>query len=154
MAGGMLKAAVRLPSDGEDAARVGHVEFLDNAVQNGSGTVNLRGTMGNPDRHFWPGQFVDVKLVLSTEKGAVLIPNQAAQISQKGSVVCRDRSVVGSPTRAGRKTNLLTIEKMVELAAMPRPMEITTAATKPGDLENRRHAWVRSFSQAPMGFYS
>ena len=32
MAGGMLKAAVRLPSDGEEAARVGHVEFLDNAV--------------------------------------------------------------------------------------------------------------------------
>lgn len=75
--------------------------------------------MGNPDRQFWPGQFDDVKLVLSTEKGAVLIPNQAVQISQKGSVVCRDRSVVGSPTRAGRKTNLLTIEKMVELAAMP-----------------------------------
>src|ERR1700686_1730995 len=37
IAGAMLKAAVRLPSDGEDAARVGHVEFLDNAVQNGSG---------------------------------------------------------------------------------------------------------------------
>jgi hypothetical protein len=32
MASGMLKAAVRLPSDGEEAARVGHVEFLDNAV--------------------------------------------------------------------------------------------------------------------------
>ena len=77
--------------------------------------------MGNPDRHFWPGQFDDVNLVLSTEKGAVLIPNQAVQISQKGSVVCRDRSVVGSPTRAGRKTNLLTVEKMAELAAMPRP---------------------------------
>lgn len=97
----MLKAAVRLPSDGEDAARVGHVEFLDNAVQNGSGRVNLRATMGNPDRHFWPGQFVDVKLVQSTEKGAALIPNLAAQISQKGSVVCRDRSVVGSPTEGG-----------------------------------------------------
>ncbi len=27
-----LKVAVRLPSDGEEAARVGHVEFLDNAV--------------------------------------------------------------------------------------------------------------------------
>ena len=43
--------------------------------------------MGNPDRQFWPGQFDDVKLVLSTEKGAVLIPNQATQISQQGSYV-------------------------------------------------------------------
>jgi multidrug efflux system membrane fusion protein len=106
MAGGMLKAAVRLPSDGEDAARVGHVEFLDNAVQNGSGTVNLRATMGNPDRHFWPGQFVDVKLVLSTEKGAVLIPNQAAQISQKGPfvyVVKSDNTAELRPVNLGQR---------------------------------------------------
>jgi membrane fusion protein, multidrug efflux system len=87
MSSGSLKAAVRLPSDPESAARFGRVEFLDNSVQNGSGTVNLRATLTNPDRHFWPGQFVDVKLVLSTEKGAVLIPNQAAQISQQGPFV-------------------------------------------------------------------
>ncbi len=49
--------------------------------------MNLRATMSNSDHHFWPGQFVDVKLVLSTEKGAVLIPNQAAQISQRGPFV-------------------------------------------------------------------
>jgi multidrug efflux system membrane fusion protein len=87
MASGRLTAAVRLPSEPENAARTGRVEFLDNAVQNGSGTVNLRATLSNSDRHFWPGQFVDVKLVLSTEKGAVLIPNQAAQISQQGPFV-------------------------------------------------------------------
>lgn len=87
MSTGMLKAAVRLPSEPENAARVGRVEFLDNAVQNGTGTVNLRATMSNPDHHFWPGQFVDVKLILNTEKGAVLIPNQATQISQRGPFV-------------------------------------------------------------------
>jgi multidrug efflux system membrane fusion protein len=106
MASGMLKAAVRLPSESENAARVGHVEFLDNAVQNGSGTVNLRATMGNPDRHFWPGQFVDVKLVLSTEKGAVLIPNQATQISQKGPfvyVVKADDTTELRPVKLGQR---------------------------------------------------
>ena len=87
MSSGTLNAAVRLPSDTENTARVGRVEFLDNAVQNGSGTVNLRATMRNSDHHFWPGQFVDVKLVLATEKGAVLIPTQATQISQQGPFV-------------------------------------------------------------------
>jgi membrane fusion protein, multidrug efflux system len=87
MARGMLKAFVRLPSDPEDTTRAGRVEFLDNAVQSGSGTVNLRATVDNPDHHFWPGQFVDVKLVLNTEKAAILIPSQAAQISQKGPFV-------------------------------------------------------------------
>jgi multidrug efflux system membrane fusion protein len=87
MSRGTLTAAVRLPSDPEKLARNGKVEFLDNAVQNGSGTVNLRATLSNPDHHFWPGQFVDVKLVLSTERRAVLIPNQAAEISQQGPFV-------------------------------------------------------------------
>jgi len=87
MSRGSLIAAVRLPTDTDSAVKSGRVEFLDNSVQNGSGTVNLRATMSNPEHHFWPGQFVDVKLVLTTQKGAVLIPNQAAQISQQGPFV-------------------------------------------------------------------
>lgn len=84
---GTLKAEVRLPSDPEGRGRMGAVTFLDNAVQNGTGTVNLRATMANADHHFWPGQFVNVKLVLATQRGAVLVPNQATQVSQKGPYV-------------------------------------------------------------------
>src|SRR6201997_751794 len=87
MVRGNLQAQVRLPSDGADRPRMGKVTFLDNAVQNGTGTVNLRATVPNSDRHFWPGQFVNVRLVLSTEKDAVLIPTEATQISQKGPFV-------------------------------------------------------------------
>jgi multidrug efflux system membrane fusion protein len=106
MSSGMLKAVVRLPSDPEGTARIGRVEFLDNAVQNGTGTVNLRATMSNPDHHFWPGQFVDVKLILSTEKGAVLIPNQATQISQRGPfvyVVRSDDTAELRPVKLGQR---------------------------------------------------
>lgn len=84
MSRGGLKALVRVPSDPVSQGRAGKVEFLDNAVQNNTGTVNLRATVSNYDSHLWPGQFVNVRLVLSTKKGAVLIPNQATQISQKG----------------------------------------------------------------------
>jgi multidrug efflux system membrane fusion protein len=87
MARGTLKTFVRLPSDPEEHSRDGKLTFLDNTVQNGTGTVSLRATIPNPDHHFWPGQFVNVRLVLATQKGAVLIPNQATQISQKGPFV-------------------------------------------------------------------
>lgn len=87
MSHGTLQALVRLPADSESAARPGKVEFLDNAVQNATGTVNLRATIPNADRHFWPGQFVNVRLVLDMEKGTVLVPSQAAQISQQGPFV-------------------------------------------------------------------
>lgn len=106
MSHGELKALVRLPSEPESAAKVGKVEFLDNTVQNGSGTVNLRATLSNPDRHFWPGQFVDVKLVLATEKSAVLIPNQATQLSQQGTfvyVVKADETAELRPVKLGQR---------------------------------------------------
>src|SRR5438132_2348040 len=106
MARGGLKALVRLPSDPEGATRIGRIEFLDNTVQNGSGTVNLRATISNPDRHFWPGQFVDVKLVLTTEKAAVLVPSQATQISQQGTfvyVVKADDTAELRPVKLGQR---------------------------------------------------
>jgi membrane fusion protein, multidrug efflux system len=106
MSRGALRAVVRLPADSESAARTGRVEFLDNAVQNGSGTVNLRATMSNSDHHFWPGQFVNVRLVLSTEKGAVLIPNQATEISQQGPfvyVVKADDTAEFRPVKLGQR---------------------------------------------------
>src|SRR5579862_9530314 len=37
-----LKALIWLPTDASNEARTGIVEFLDNTVQNGTGTVNLR----------------------------------------------------------------------------------------------------------------
>ena len=106
MASGGLKAMVRLPSDPENAGRSGRVEFLDNAVQNGTGTVNLRATLSNPDHHFWPGQFVDVKLILNVDKQAVLIPNEAAQISQQGPfvyVVKSDDTTELRPVKLGQR---------------------------------------------------
>jgi membrane fusion protein, multidrug efflux system len=112
MSSGTLRAQVRLPGDSENAARNGRVEFLDNAVQNGSGTVNLRATLSNSDRHFWPGQFVDVKLVLATEKAAVLIPNQAAQISQRGPfvyVVKSDETAELRPVKLGQRQGDLVV---------------------------------------------
>jgi len=87
LARGSLKTLVRIPSDDPKQAREGKLTFLDNAVQNATGTVNLRATIRNPDHHFWPGQFVNVTLVLATSRGAVLVPSQAAQISQQGPYV-------------------------------------------------------------------
>jgi multidrug efflux system membrane fusion protein len=82
---GALRVEVRAP--GDDDARVGELTFVDNAVQEGSGTLLLRATLANTDRKFWPGQFVRVRLVLSTLKGAVLAPARAVQISATGPYV-------------------------------------------------------------------
>ncbi|HEX8322575.1 MAG TPA: efflux RND transporter periplasmic adaptor subunit [Tepidisphaeraceae bacterium] len=87
MAEGALKCLVRLPTEAETAGREGSLTFLDNSVQDATGTVRLRATLPNPGSHFWPGQFVNVRLVLKTLKDAVLVPSSASQMSQKGPYV-------------------------------------------------------------------
>ncbi len=86
MAEGTVKVQVRLP-DEPDGAREGALTFLDNAVQEGTGTVKLRATLPNADHRFWPGRFVKVRLVLSTQKAAVLVASAALQTSARGRFV-------------------------------------------------------------------
>lgn len=86
MANHTLKVQVKLPSEPGDG-REGDLTFLDNAVQNATGTIKLRATLANADAHFWPGQFVNVRLVLKVLKDAVLVPSAAPQIGQKGAYV-------------------------------------------------------------------
>lgn len=106
MSRGVLKTMVRLPSDTQEAARSGSLTFVDNAVQNATGTINLRATVANADHHFWPGQFVNVRLVLENDANAVLIPNEATQISQKGPfvyVVHADNTAELRPVSLGQR---------------------------------------------------
>src|SRR5262249_49045389 len=83
MAKGNLKAQVRLPDVPDTQSREGAMSFMDNAVQDGTGTVRLRATIPNKDHLFWPGRFVNVRLVLDTLKSAVLVPATASQMSAK-----------------------------------------------------------------------
>lgn len=82
---GTLRAEVRLPED--EKPRVGELTFIDNEVDAATGTIKLRATLENKDRHFWPGQFVKVRLVLSVVKSAVLVPAAAVQVSAQGPFV-------------------------------------------------------------------
>jgi multidrug efflux system membrane fusion protein len=79
--------------------RTGKLIFLDNSVQDGSGTVRLRAELPNADHHFWPGQFVNVRLVLAN-KPSIMIPATAAQISQQGLFVYKIAPNDKSPTKA------------------------------------------------------
>lgn len=86
MAAGTLRVEVRLP-DEPGEPRVGELTFLDNAVQGTTGTLRLRATFPNTDRHYWPGRFVKVRLVLQTRRDAVLVPAVSPQLSAGGPFV-------------------------------------------------------------------
>jgi len=59
--------------------------FIDNAIDSQTGTVLMRAIMQNPERKFWPGQFVQVRVLLRSIPNSVLVPHGAIQISQDGT---------------------------------------------------------------------
>ena len=65
----------------------GVLTFIDNAIDTGTGTIQLKATFPNTDRALWPGQFVNVVLTLTVEKGALTVPTQAIQNGQNGQYV-------------------------------------------------------------------
>ncbi len=116
MRAGTLKTEVRLPDATDPIA--GQLTFLDNAVQNETGQVGLRATVPNSDHRFWPGRFVNIRLVLSTIHGAVLVPAGAPQMSAKGSyvyVVKADSTAEQRQVTLGqRQGDLVVVEQGVQ----------------------------------------
>jgi multidrug efflux system membrane fusion protein len=113
MSRGVLKAEVRLP-DEPDKPVFGDLTFVDNVVKDTTGTVNLRASIANGDRRFWPGRFVNVRLILSSLKDAVLVPVAAPQMSARGQfvyVVKDDSTAEMRPVLLGqRQGEMIVIE--------------------------------------------
>jgi len=116
MRAGTLTAEVRLP-DTTDEPVSGRLTFVDNAVQTETGQVTLRATLPNPGHRFWPGRFVNVRLLLGSIPGAVLVPASAPQMSANGSyvyVVKPDSTAEQRNVSLGqRQGDLIVVEKGV-----------------------------------------
>lgn len=114
---GRLRVEVLLPDSG-DLPVVGQLTFLDNAVQNATGQVNLRATIPNTGHRFWPGRFVNIRLVLSTIHSAVLVPASAPQMSATGSfiyVVKQDSTAEQRAVQLGqRQGDLIVVETGIQ----------------------------------------
>ncbi len=87
-AGGTLTVHVR-PSrnGGGEEQMTGRLSFLDNAVDAATGTVALKAEFANEKEQLWPGQFVDVELVLTIENEALTVPVSALVTGQEGTFV-------------------------------------------------------------------
>src|SRR5678815_4163937 len=86
MAVGSLRVTATPPNDDGPGA-VGRIAFVDNAVDENTGTIRIKGTFPNTDRRLWPGQFVNVVVTLTTDPKAIVVPSVAVQTGQQGTYV-------------------------------------------------------------------
>lgn len=60
---------------------------VDNKINPKTGMIPLRAEMANPEKAFWPGQFIRAKVILKYLDDAVMMPVEAQSIGQKGLYV-------------------------------------------------------------------
>jgi membrane fusion protein, multidrug efflux system len=73
--------------DGKTAADNGNVVVIDNQVDQTTGTVRIKAEFPNTDYQLWPGQFVNVRLLIDTRRQVVVVPTAAVQRGPTGTFV-------------------------------------------------------------------
>jgi len=94
------------PDAAHKHAYKGDLTLIDNQVNTGTGAILLEGTLPNEEKLLWPGHFVDVRLILEEKKGALLLPNEAVMVGQKGHyvfVVKEDSTVEVRPVKVSQR---------------------------------------------------
>ena len=91
-------AVVAYASDDKTELSHGTLTLIDNQIDTTTGTLRLKGTFENRDERLWPGEFVNVRLIVEVHKGAVTVPQRAimqgpagyyAYVVQPGNTVQR-----------------------------------------------------------------
>ena len=80
--------AVEVAAPGTDkASATGRIAFLDNAVDQTTGTIKVRAIFDNSDAALWPGQFYTVRVKLYDQENAIIVPSRALQTGPSGQFV-------------------------------------------------------------------
>lgn len=124
---------------------MGRLSFVDNTVDAGTGTVALRALANNPENRLWPGQFVVVRLTLSTLQHAKVVPARSIQQGQRGPfvyVVRHDHAEM-QPVKLAFITD--------DLAVVDTGLAVGDAVVDPIPARMRPGALVRVIEGSPRG---
>jgi multidrug efflux system membrane fusion protein len=108
---GALRVTASPPKDDAPPA-VGRIAFVDNQVDQTTGTIRLKGTFPNEDRRLWPGQFLNVIVTLTSDPNAIVVPTAAVQAGQQGPyvfIVKDDKTVDMRPVVVSRTSASETV---------------------------------------------
>ncbi len=86
MRGGELRAEA-YDRDDKTKLAAGKLTTLDNQIDQTTGTIRLKAMFDNENLSLWPNQFVNVRLLLRLQKGAICVPSAALQRGVQGPFV-------------------------------------------------------------------
>jgi membrane fusion protein, multidrug efflux system len=96
----------------------GTVKLIDNQIDPTTGTIRLKATFPNPKLKLWPGQFVNLRLLVRTDRNALTIPAAALQRGPDGMfvyIVRPDSTVAQQPvTVTGNSETVAVVTQGLE----------------------------------------
>lgn len=149
---------VRLADEGQ-FTHTGTVDFVDNAVGKGSGTIRVRAVIPNSDGFLKPGMFGNLRLEATRAYPAMLVPDEAivADASRKiVYVVAKDGTVKAKQVETGPLSgNLRVIRKGIErtdrvvIAGVQRARPGQKVSPKAGTIKQEQAKGVPAANAAP-----
>lgn len=82
-----IASVLALGADNASPIAQGELAVIDNQIDQLTGTVRLKAQFANTDLSLWPGQFINVRLMLDTIKDAIVTPSPAVQRGPNGAFV-------------------------------------------------------------------
>jgi membrane fusion protein, multidrug efflux system len=70
--------------DDKKPVAVGKLTLVDNTIEQATGTIRLKARFDNEDESLWPGEFVRVRVILTTRPGVATVPSQTVQEGPNG----------------------------------------------------------------------
>jgi len=86
----------------------GTVALIDNQIDQTTGTIRVKATFPNPHHTLWPGEFINARVLVRTERRALTIPTAALQRGPGGMftyVIKPDSTVEARPVQVGGGTS-------------------------------------------------
>ena len=83
----------------------GTLAVVDNEIDSATGTIKLKATFPNEKLALWPGQFVNVRLLVETRKGGLVVPSSVIQRGPQGAyafVIGDDSTVKAVPVQVAQ----------------------------------------------------
>jgi multidrug efflux system membrane fusion protein len=113
LAAGPVKVTT-LSRDGKTELDQGTLSLVDNEIDQTTGTAKLKATFGNEHNTLWPGQYVNARVLVSTERDALTLPTAAVQLGPNGPftyVIKADSTVEVRPLKIGAESGGMTVIK-------------------------------------------
>lgn len=113
MAAGTVEVTT-VARDGGAELDKGTLTLIDNEIDQPTGTAKLKATFGNLHNTLWPGQFVNARVLVRTDRNALTLPTPAVQLGPNGPftyVVKSDSTVEVRPLKIGEESGGLTVVK-------------------------------------------